>query len=143
MAQFRPCCTCQAHLVWTRPRFGELNDEQRTESYVNALRSVRYTFTFTVDLHVSLKCRFLAHNLVWLHVCLQILKPDSVCLSVSDGSLLPIFAHLLGSRKVSRPFFCSSHNIHKFRSASKPGELPSPYKDSCLLRQHPNLHGNS
>ncbi|XP_048014359.1 protein arginine N-methyltransferase 7 [Megalobrama amblycephala] len=68
VAQFRPCCTCQAHLVWTRPRFGELNDEQRTESYVNALRSI--------------------------------LKPDSVCLSVSDGSLLPIFAHLLGSRKV-------------------------------------------
>ncbi|XP_016407491.1 protein arginine N-methyltransferase 7-like, partial [Sinocyclocheilus rhinocerous] len=68
VAKFRPCCTCQAHLVWTRPRFGELNDEQRTESYVNALRSI--------------------------------LKPDSVCLSVSDGSLLPIFAHLLGSKKV-------------------------------------------
>ncbi|XP_043083667.1 protein arginine N-methyltransferase 7 isoform X2 [Puntigrus tetrazona] len=68
LAKFRPCCTCQAHLVWTRPRFGELNDEQRTESYVNALRSI--------------------------------LKPDSVCLSVSDGSLLPIFAHLLGSKKV-------------------------------------------
>ncbi|KAK2867103.1 hypothetical protein Q8A67_025220 [Cirrhinus molitorella] len=66
--KFRPCCTCQAHLVWTRPRFGELNDEQRTESYVSALRSI--------------------------------LKPDSVCLSVSDGSLLPIFAHLLGSKKV-------------------------------------------
>lgn len=65
---FRPCCTCQAHLVWTRPRFGELNDEKRTESYVSALRSI--------------------------------VKPDSVCLSVSDGSLLPIFAHLLGARKV-------------------------------------------
>lgn len=37
----RPCCTCQAHLVWTRPRFGELNDRLRTESYVSALRSVR------------------------------------------------------------------------------------------------------
>uniref|UniRef100_A0A8C2G4N6 Protein arginine N-methyltransferase 7 n=1 Tax=Cyprinus carpio TaxID=7962 RepID=A0A8C2G4N6_CYPCA len=73
VAPFRPCCTCQAHLVWTRPRFGELNDEQRTESYVNALRSI--------------------------------LKPDSVCLSVSDGSLLPIFAYLLGSKKVRRPFF--------------------------------------
>lgn len=65
---FRPCCTCQAHLVWTRPRFGELNDEKRTERYVSALRSI--------------------------------VKPDSVCLSVSDGSLLPIFAHLLGARKV-------------------------------------------
>ncbi|XP_055047703.2 protein arginine N-methyltransferase 7 [Misgurnus anguillicaudatus] len=65
---FRPCCTCQAHLIWTRPRFGELNDEKRTESYVSALRSI--------------------------------VKPDSVCLSVSDGSLLPVFAHLLGARKV-------------------------------------------
>ncbi|XP_019934718.2 protein arginine N-methyltransferase 7 [Paralichthys olivaceus] len=64
----RPCCTCQAHLVWTRPRFGELNDRQRTESYVSALRSV--------------------------------LREDSLCLSVSDGSLLPVFAHMLGAKKV-------------------------------------------
>ncbi|XP_003967158.1 protein arginine N-methyltransferase 7 [Takifugu rubripes] len=64
----RPCCTCQAHLVWNRPRFGELNDQRRTDSYVRALRSV--------------------------------LKEDSVCLSISDGSLLPVFAHMLGSRKV-------------------------------------------
>ncbi|KAM7396311.1 hypothetical protein PAMP_019360 [Pampus punctatissimus] len=64
----RPCCTCQAHLVWTRPRFGELNDKLRTESYVSALRSV--------------------------------LREDSVCLGVSDGSLLPVFAHMLGAKKV-------------------------------------------
>uniref|UniRef100_A0A3Q4MAD1 Protein arginine N-methyltransferase 7 n=1 Tax=Neolamprologus brichardi TaxID=32507 RepID=A0A3Q4MAD1_NEOBR len=66
----RPCCTCQAHLVWTRPRFGELNDRRRTESYVSALRSV--------------------------------LREDGVCLSVSDGSLLPVFAHMLGAKKVRR-----------------------------------------
>uniref|UniRef100_A0AAQ4P5P1 Protein arginine N-methyltransferase 7 n=1 Tax=Gasterosteus aculeatus aculeatus TaxID=481459 RepID=A0AAQ4P5P1_GASAC len=65
----RPCCTCQAHLVWTRPRFGELNDRRRTESYVSALRSV--------------------------------LKEDSVCLGVSDGSLLPVFAHMMGAKKVA------------------------------------------
>uniref|UniRef100_A0A8C9XGK5 Protein arginine N-methyltransferase n=1 Tax=Sander lucioperca TaxID=283035 RepID=A0A8C9XGK5_SANLU len=64
----RPCCTCQAHLVWTRPRFGELNDRRRTESYVRALRSV--------------------------------LREDSVCLGVSDGSLLPVFAHMIGAKKV-------------------------------------------
>ncbi|XP_061783923.1 protein arginine N-methyltransferase 7 isoform X1 [Nerophis lumbriciformis] len=64
----RPCCVCQAHLVWTRPRFGELNDKLRTESYVSALRSV--------------------------------LKEDSVCLGVSDSSLLPVFAHVLGAKKV-------------------------------------------
>lgn len=64
----RPCCTCQAHLVWTRPRFGELNDRRRTESYVSALRSV--------------------------------LREDSVCLGISDGSLLPVFAHMLGAKKV-------------------------------------------
>ncbi|CAF98945.1 unnamed protein product, partial [Tetraodon nigroviridis] len=64
----RPCCTCQAHLVWNRPRFGELNDQERTGSYVRALSSV--------------------------------LKEDSVCLSISDGSLLPVFAHMLGSKKI-------------------------------------------
>uniref|UniRef100_A0A3P8SCB4 Protein arginine N-methyltransferase n=1 Tax=Amphiprion percula TaxID=161767 RepID=A0A3P8SCB4_AMPPE len=67
----RPSCTCQAHLVWTRPRFGELNDRRRTESYVNALKSV--------------------------------LRDDSVCLSVSDGSLLPVWAHMLGAKKVIKP----------------------------------------
>lgn len=64
----RPCCECQAHLVWTRPRFGELNDRHRTESYISALRSV--------------------------------LRDNSVCLSVSDGSLLPVFSHMLGAKKV-------------------------------------------
>lgn len=64
----RPSCSCLAHLVWNRPRFGELNDKRRTESYVDALRKV--------------------------------VREDSVCLSVSDGSLLPLFAHLLGAKKV-------------------------------------------
>lgn len=64
----RPVCTCQAHLVWTRPRFGELNDRHRNESYITALRSV--------------------------------LKPESICLGVSDGSLLPLFASMLGAQKV-------------------------------------------
>uniref|UniRef100_A0A669C4M9 Protein arginine N-methyltransferase n=1 Tax=Oreochromis niloticus TaxID=8128 RepID=A0A669C4M9_ORENI len=31
---------------------------------------------------------------------LQVLREDSVCLSVSDGSLLPVFAHMLGAKKV-------------------------------------------
>uniref|UniRef100_A0A669B111 Protein arginine N-methyltransferase n=1 Tax=Oreochromis niloticus TaxID=8128 RepID=A0A669B111_ORENI len=73
----RPCCTCQAHLVWTRPRFGELNDRRRTESYISALRSV--------------------------------LREDSVCLSVSDGSLLPVFAHMLGAKKVRRFHLTDTH----------------------------------
>ncbi|KAK5868014.1 hypothetical protein PBY51_012461 [Eleginops maclovinus] len=67
-APSRPCCTCQAHLVWNRPRFGELNDRRRTQSYVSALRSV--------------------------------LREEGVCLSVSDGSLLPVFARMLGAKKV-------------------------------------------
>ncbi|MGH0150262.1 UNVERIFIED_CONTAM: hypothetical protein FKN15_055500 [Acipenser sinensis] len=36
----RPLCTCQAHMVWTRPRFGELNDPKRTDRYVEALKTV-------------------------------------------------------------------------------------------------------
>ncbi|KAF7707638.1 protein arginine N-methyltransferase 7 isoform X1 [Silurus meridionalis] len=73
-----PCCTCQAHLLWTRPRFGELNDRRRTEQYLSALRSI--------------------------------LRPDSVCVSVSDGSLLSVFAHLLGAKKV---FSLESSGISK------------------------------
>ncbi|XP_032710000.1 protein arginine N-methyltransferase 7 isoform X1 [Lontra canadensis] len=64
----RPVCDCQAHLLWTRPRFGEINDQDRTERYIQALRAV--------------------------------LKPDSVCLCVSDGSLLSLLAHHLGAEQV-------------------------------------------
>uniref|UniRef100_A0A8D2ZM15 Protein arginine N-methyltransferase n=1 Tax=Scophthalmus maximus TaxID=52904 RepID=A0A8D2ZM15_SCOMX len=86
----RPCCTCQAHLLWTRPRFGELNDRLRTESYLSALRSV--------------------------------LREDSVCLSVSDGSLLPVFAHRLGAKKV----LCFEHLcIHLTQSDTT--------KSKCML----------
>ncbi|KAL7978804.1 hypothetical protein Chor_013293 [Crotalus horridus] len=36
----RPVCVCQAHLLWTRPRFGELNDWDRTSCYFQALKKV-------------------------------------------------------------------------------------------------------
>ncbi|XP_045671006.1 protein arginine N-methyltransferase 7 isoform X3 [Ursus americanus] len=64
----RPVCDCQAHLLWNRPRFGEINDQDRTDQYVQALRTV--------------------------------LKPDSVCLCISDGSLLSLLAHHLGAEQV-------------------------------------------
>ncbi|XP_067853823.1 protein arginine N-methyltransferase 7 isoform X4 [Heptranchias perlo] len=84
----RPLCSCQAHLMCNRQRFGELNDQQRTEAYTKALKTV--------------------------------VKPDSVCLTVSDGSLLSLFAHLLGAAQVSvligEPFFTTSllpwHNLY-------------------------------
>uniref|UniRef100_A0A8C5UYM4 Protein arginine N-methyltransferase n=1 Tax=Microcebus murinus TaxID=30608 RepID=A0A8C5UYM4_MICMU len=66
--QMRPVCDCQAHLLWTRPRFGEINDQNRTDQYTQALRTM--------------------------------LKPGSVCLCVSDGSLLPMLAHHLGAEQV-------------------------------------------
>ncbi|XP_036881169.1 protein arginine N-methyltransferase 7 isoform X1 [Manis javanica] len=64
----RPVCDCQAHLLWNRPRFGELNDQDRTDQYAQALKTV--------------------------------LKPDSVCLCVSDGSLLSMLAYHLGAQQV-------------------------------------------
>uniref|UniRef100_A0A7N4P5S9 Protein arginine N-methyltransferase n=1 Tax=Sarcophilus harrisii TaxID=9305 RepID=A0A7N4P5S9_SARHA len=64
----RPVCECQAHLLWNRPRFGELNDHKRTEQYIQALKKV--------------------------------LKADSICLCISDGSLLPILAHCVGAEQV-------------------------------------------
>ncbi|XP_050629286.1 protein arginine N-methyltransferase 7 isoform X4 [Macaca thibetana thibetana] len=66
--QMRPVCDCQAHLLWNRPRFGEINDQDRTDRYIQALSTV--------------------------------LKPDSVCLCVSDGSLLSVLAHHLGVEQV-------------------------------------------
>lgn len=91
----RPCCTCQAHLVWNRPRFGELNDRHRNESFIRALRSVSLDRSFMKMMRVF--C-FLFFFLILIYV--QVLREDSVCLSVSDGSLLPVFAHKLGAKKV-------------------------------------------
>ncbi|XP_076988931.1 protein arginine N-methyltransferase 7 isoform X2 [Tamandua tetradactyla] len=68
LPQVRPVCDCQAHLLWNRPRFGEINDQDRTDKYVQALGTV--------------------------------LKSDSVCLCVSDGSLLPMLVHHLGTEQV-------------------------------------------
>lgn len=66
--QVRPVCDCQAHLLWNRPRFGEINDQVRTDHYAQALRTV--------------------------------LMPGSICLCVSDGSLLSVLAHHLGAEQV-------------------------------------------
>ncbi|XP_010148340.1 PREDICTED: protein arginine N-methyltransferase 7 isoform X2 [Eurypyga helias] len=63
-----PVCRCQAHLLWNRPRFGELNDQNRTQQYIKSL--------------------------------MKVLKTDSVCLCISDGSLLPVLAHYLGAKQV-------------------------------------------
>uniref|UniRef100_A0A3B4TDD7 Protein arginine N-methyltransferase n=1 Tax=Seriola dumerili TaxID=41447 RepID=A0A3B4TDD7_SERDU len=104
----RPCCTCQAHLVWTRPRFGELNDRQRTESYVSALRSV--------------------------------LREDSVCLSVSDGSLLPVFARMLGAKKVLLTRQRSWLSRQKLIDRKSLGQISvlmgEPYFSTSLLPWH-------
>lgn len=35
-----PVCRCQAHLLWNRPRFGELNDQNRTHQYIKSLKKV-------------------------------------------------------------------------------------------------------
>uniref|UniRef100_A0A8B9FPZ6 Protein arginine N-methyltransferase n=1 Tax=Amazona collaria TaxID=241587 RepID=A0A8B9FPZ6_9PSIT len=63
-----PVCRCQAHLLWNRPRFGQLNDKNRTLQYVKSL--------------------------------MKVLKTDSVCLCISDGSLLPVLAQYLGAKQV-------------------------------------------
>ncbi|XP_072135494.1 protein arginine N-methyltransferase 7 isoform X1 [Mobula birostris] len=68
MLNERPLCSCQAHLMCNRQRFGELNDQQRNDAYIKALKMV--------------------------------LCPDAVCMTVSDGSLLSIFAHFLGAVQV-------------------------------------------
>ncbi|XP_047645439.1 protein arginine N-methyltransferase 7 isoform X4 [Phacochoerus africanus] len=102
----RPVCDCQAHLLWTRPRFGEINDQDRTDQYVQALRTV--------------------------------LKPDSVCLCVSDGSLLSMLAYHLGaeqvftiensaaSHRVMKKIFKANHLEDKINIIEKRPELLAP-----------------
>ncbi|XP_031197145.1 protein arginine N-methyltransferase 7 isoform X2 [Mastomys coucha] len=77
--QVRPVCDCQAHLLWNRPRFGEINDQDRTDHYAHALSTV--------------------------------LVPGSICLCVSDGSLLSVLAHHLGAEQV----FTVESSVASFR----------------------------
>uniref|UniRef100_A0A8C6XQ58 Protein arginine N-methyltransferase n=1 Tax=Naja naja TaxID=35670 RepID=A0A8C6XQ58_NAJNA len=102
----RPVCVCQAHLLWNRPRFGELNDWDRTLCYFQALKKV--------------------------------LKPNGVCLSISDGSLLPVLVHHLGAEKVftlecsslsrslMQKIFTANRLEHKITILEKPSELLTP-----------------
>ncbi|XP_004371702.1 protein arginine N-methyltransferase 7 isoform X1 [Trichechus manatus latirostris] len=104
--QVRPVCDCQAHLLWNRPRFGELNDQDRTDQYVQALGTV--------------------------------LKPDSICLCVSDGSLLPMLAWHLGAKQVftvecsaashrlMKKIFKANHLEEKINIIEKRSELLTP-----------------
>ncbi|NXI15499.1 ANM7 methyltransferase, partial [Irena cyanogastra] len=82
-----PVCRCRAHLLWNRPRFGELNDQTRTRQYIKSLRKV--------------------------------LKTDSVCLCISDGSLLPVLAHYLGAKQVQclQPSRIDLYHPHKLWQA--------------------------
>ncbi|XP_043456853.1 protein arginine N-methyltransferase 7 isoform X3 [Prionailurus bengalensis] len=100
----RPVCDCQAHLLWNRPRFGEINDQDRTDQYIQALRTV--------------------------------LKPDSVCLCVSDGSLLSLLAHHLGAEQVfTVESSAASHRLMKKISLL----LGEPFFTTSLLPWH-NLY---
>ncbi|XP_009884748.1 PREDICTED: protein arginine N-methyltransferase 7 isoform X3 [Charadrius vociferus] len=98
-----PVCRCQAHLLWNRPRFGQLNDQNRTSQYIKSL--------------------------------MKVLKTDSVCLCISDGSLLPVLAHYLGakqvftlenssvSRSVMEKFFKANHLEDKIKIIEARPEL--------------------
>ncbi|NXU19031.1 ANM7 methyltransferase, partial [Pardalotus punctatus] len=90
-----PVCRCRAHLLWNRPRLGELNDQNRTYQYIKALRKV--------------------------------LKTDSVCLCISDGSLLPVLAHYLGAKQVQYFFFKANHLEDKIKIIEARPELLKPY----------------
>ncbi|NWT27907.1 ANM7 methyltransferase, partial [Cardinalis cardinalis] len=83
-----PVCRCRAHLLWNRPRFGELNDQSRTRQYIKSLRKV--------------------------------LKTDSICLCISDGSLLPVLAHYLGAKQVQcmQPSRIDLYHPHKLMAGT-------------------------
>ncbi|NWR74371.1 ANM7 methyltransferase, partial [Centropus unirufus] len=85
-----PVCRCQAHLLWNRPRLGELNDQNRTHQYIKALMTVLHT--------------------------------DSICLCISDGSLLPVLARYLGAKQ----FFKANHLEDKIKIIEARPELLTP-----------------
>ncbi|XP_047690690.1 protein arginine N-methyltransferase 7 isoform X3 [Prionailurus viverrinus] len=58
----RPVCDCQAHLLWNRPRFGEINDQDRTDQYIQALRTV-FTVESSAASHRLMKKIFKANHL--------------------------------------------------------------------------------
>ncbi|XP_075796455.1 protein arginine N-methyltransferase 7 isoform X2 [Pelodiscus sinensis] len=100
-----PLCSCQAHLLWNRPRFGELNDLNRTNQYIQALMTV--------------------------------LKKDSICLCISDGSLLPLLAQYLGAEQI----FKANQVGDKIKIIEKRPELLTPsdleYKKVSVLIGEP------
>ncbi|XP_077166899.1 protein arginine N-methyltransferase 7 [Paroedura picta] len=97
-----PVCQCQAHLLWNRPRFGELNDRTRTAQYIQALK--------------------------------EVLQPTSICLSVSDGSLLPIVACYLGAEQVfALESSAVSHSLMK--KIFKANHLQDQIK---IIEKHPD-----
>ncbi|XP_060131933.1 protein arginine N-methyltransferase 7 isoform X3 [Zootoca vivipara] len=98
-----PVCRCQAHLLWNRPRFGELNDQNRTAQYLQALQKV--------------------------------LKPNSVCLSISDGSLLPVLAHHLGAKQVFT-LESSAVSYSLMQKIFKANHLEDKIK---IIEKHPEL----
>ncbi|NXA54393.1 ANM7 methyltransferase, partial [Nothocercus julius] len=97
-----PVCRCQAHLLWNRSRFGELNDQNRTCQYIKSL--------------------------------MKVLKTDSACLCISDGSLLPVLAHYIGAKQ----FLKANHLEDKIKILeARPESLTSSHledkKISVLL----------
>ncbi|ETE68476.1 Protein arginine N-methyltransferase 7, partial [Ophiophagus hannah] len=101
----RPVCVCQAHLLWNRPRFGELNDWDRTLCYFQALKKV-----------FTLECSSLSRSLmqkIFMANCLEdkitILEKPPELLTPSD------FEERKISLLIAEPFFSTSllpwHNL--------------------------------
>ncbi|XP_051030386.1 LOW QUALITY PROTEIN: protein arginine N-methyltransferase 7-like [Phodopus roborovskii] len=61
--QVRPVCDCQAHLLWNRPRFGEINDQDRTDQFAQALRTVLTPGTNCLCVSDGSLLSVLAHHL--------------------------------------------------------------------------------
>ncbi|KAL1784241.1 arginine N-methyltransferase 7 [Sigmodon hispidus] len=112
VCQLRPVCDCQAHLLWNRPRFGEINDQDRTDQYAQALRTVLMPEqVFTVESSVAayrlMKRIFKANH---LEDKISIIKKRPELLTSAD----------LEGKKVSlllgEPFFTTSllpwHNLY-------------------------------
>lgn len=84
-------CSCGLHLGCSRSRLALMNDHKRNQIYVKALKKVA-TVEMVSFIFVSIYSNFFNF---------QAINSESICLSFSDNSILPIMAAKLGAKKVS------------------------------------------
>ncbi|XP_069757268.1 protein arginine N-methyltransferase 7 isoform X2 [Narcine bancroftii] len=102
----RPLCSCQAHLMCNRQRFGELNDQQRNNAYIKALKTVYSLEISAVSRRVMQK--ILAANELMGKMIISEKSPEQLTPVDLDNNQISVL--------IGEPFFTTSllpwHNLY-------------------------------